>query len=64
MKYHAAKFEELRKLLRAGKPVYDFDKRVFLILSDSELVEDFCAVFAHKPSAALKIKYLTPIDQS
>ena len=63
MQFHAQKFEELRKLLREGKPVYDFDKKIFVVLSDSEIVEQFCAMFSHKPSAALKIKYLTPASQ-
>ena len=43
--------------------MYDFDKKIFVVISDSELVEQFCAMFSHKPSAALKIKYLTPVSQ-
>ena len=39
MQFHGQKFEELRKLLREGKPVYDFDKKIFVVLSDSEIVE-------------------------
>lgn len=61
-KFHGEKFEELRRLLKAGKPVYDFEKKVFVVLADSELVEQFCERFSHKPSAALKIKYLTPVQ--
>ena len=48
-KFHGEKFEELRRLLKAGKPVYDFEKKVFVVLADSELVEQFCERFSHKP---------------